>query len=525
MRLNEDGEIDLLDKGVRAQVLSDINQEDNHNRKRDQQKRYDVYHGRQDVYILERLRKEFSQKTVDEMRKILSINLAKRIIDEKSSVYTREPERTFYTKSGADLTDAQTEQLEALYRFNNVDTALALTNVAKNRHDQCALMCVPDKMGGFKVRAVSPIHYDVIPSNKDPEKAYAYIISVWDKDLRGTVRSGQGEPTQLNQYKGNDRTNQSIADDDDARALHQRFVVWTAKEHFIMNGGGKIQGEIMPNPIKMLPFIDVAPAEKDFQFFVRRGSNTIDFSLDYGMLLSDNANVIRLQSYSQAVISSEKLPTNMTVGPNHILHLKLDPNRPELSPRFEFVTPNPDLAGTQSFMESMLNLHLTSEGQDPSILSTTNSGQKFNSGLDRLLSMISKFEATRDDFALFRKVEDQLVRIMGAWSNEYQNVVGDGELDSDLKIATLPDDVMVDVKFSEPEAIQTRAEQEDSIIKLIGEGLMSRLEAVMELRGVNEDEAKRILEDIDGEDFASGAEIIKPMTEVIDDGSSDIQEE
>lgn len=516
---DDNGELDLLNKNVRAQVLADIKSEENHNRKRDQQKRYDVYYGRQDVYILERLRREFDQKTVDEMRKILSINLSKRMIDEKSSVYAREPERTFYTKSGAELSEAQFEQMDTLYRYTNVNTNLRLANIAKNRHDQCALMVVPDKMGSFKVRPVSPHHYDVVPSSNDPEKAHAYILSVWDKDFYGTARSGNKEPTQLNNYKGNDRRNQAIADDDDAREFMKRFVVWTKDYHFVMNGGGQVIGEVMPNPIGMLPFVDIAPPEKDFQFFVRRGSNTIDFSLDFGMLLSDNANVIRLQSYSQAVIASEKIPSNFTVGPNHILHLKLDKNVPELTPRFEFVTPNPDLAGTQAFLESILNLHLTAEGQDPSILSTKGDGQKYNSGLDRLLSMISKFEATKEDFALFRKVEDQLVKLLVAWSNAYQNVVGEGELDEELRQASLPEDVYVDVKFGEPEAVQTKAEIEDSVIKLLSEGLLSRKEAIMELREVNEDEAERILQEIDMEDELNGSANVQEIESQSNDQS------
>lgn len=516
---NEDGELDLTNNAVRLRVLEGIGSEDNFNRKRDQQKRYDVYNGQQDKYILERLNREFSRKTVQEMRKILSINLAKRIIDEKSSVYNDEPERTFFTKSGKELTEAQVEQLNALYRVNNVNTALMLTNISKTRHDQCLLMCVPDNKGKIKVRQISPMHVDVIPSANDPEQAYAVILNVWDKDTRMTAKNQSNEPTQMQQYKGNDRLNQEIADDDDAQAVMERYIVWTKDFHFVMNGKGKIVREMIPNPIGILPFIDVAPPEKDFQFWVRRGSNTIDFSLDYGMMLSDNANVIRLQAYSQAVIASEKVPENLTIGPNHVLHLKLDPKRPELSPRFEFVTPNPDLSGTQKFMEGLLNLHLTAEGQDPSIISTTSDGQKFNSGLDRLLSMISKFEATRQDFALFRNVEDQLIKIMSAWSNDFQNVTGEGELVDELRLATLPDDVKVDVKFAEPEAVQTKLELEESVERQHEGGYMSRVEAVMILREINRDSAIEVIEQIDKDEKQFGE--LKEEVEVV---IPDIQE-
>ena len=503
-----ENELDLLDKKVRNQVLQDIKSEDNHNRKRDQQKRHDVYNGMQDIYILERLRKEFKQKTVDEMRKILSINLAKRMIDEKASVYKREPERIFSTRSGNELTEDQLQLLENLYELLPVNHSFHRGNILQNLHDQCTIMCVPDKNGSYKVRAIPPIHYDVVPSVEDPEKAHAYILNVWDRDLRGTVRSGNDEPTQLNRYKGNDRANQSIADDDDRKAMFERYIVWTKEYHFVMNGTGKILGEVMDNPIGILPFIDVAPMDKDFQFFVRRGSNTVDFSLDYGMMLSDNSNVIRLQAYSQAVIASEKIPENMTVGPNHVLHLKLDKNRPELNPRFEFVTPNPDLAGTQQFLESVLNLHLTSLGEDPAILNSRGETQKFNSGLDRLLAMISKFDATRDDFSLFKRVENEFLQILYRWSNVYQNVSGEGQLEEQFKGPMLPEDLQVDVVFHEPEAVQTKAERLETLHLARENGYKSRIDVLTEMHDVDRDKAIEIAQQIDEDERLYGDQMI-----------------
>jgi len=497
---DETGELNLLQEQNRKIILESIRSEDNFARKRDQQKRFDVYNDRQDIYILERLQREFSKKTVSEMRKILSINLSKRIIDEKSSVYNTPPKRVFHTLSGIELTEEQQLQCEHLYSVNKANFALKRSNIFFNTHDQCTIMVVPNNRGGLKIRAIPPHHYDVVPSSLDPEIAHAYILNVWDKDTHQTAKQNSSD---FQNYRSNSSINMAIADDSDYKALMERYIVWTKDYYFIMDGKGNFKTEPLTNPIGILPFIDVAPPDKDFQFFIRRGSSTIDFSIDYGMMLSDNANVIRLQSYSQAVISSEKPPTNMTVGPNHILHLKLDPKKPELSPKFEFVTPSPDLSGTQAFLESLLNLHLTSEGQDPSILSSKEgSGQRFQSGLDRLLAMISKFEATKDDFEMYRDVEKQLLTIMSRWSNQFQDVIEPGQKWVDaLTLSTLPEDITVDLKFNEPEAIQTKKDLEDSVIKLVQEGLMSRVEAIMDLRQVNRESAIEILRDIDEDAF------------------------
>lgn len=497
-------EVDLRDQKQRLLVLQGIKSEENISRKREQQKRYDVYNDQQDVYILERLRREFSEKTVQEMRKIFSVNLSKRIIDKRSSVYLEEPERIFSRESGVELSENEQAQLESLYENLPVDQTMKRANVLKNLHQQCAIMCVPDMKGGFKLRAIHPTHYDVVPSVNDPEVAHAYILNVWDKDFRATATGRDSEVTQLSQYRENDRANQSIADDNDRQAELERYIVWTAEYHFVMDGRGKIKGELMENPIGMLPFIDVAPQDKDFQFFVRAGSGTVEFSLDFGLLLSDMANVIRLQSYSQAVIVSEKIPENTTVGPNHIMHLKLDRKNPELTPQFQFVTPSPDLAGTQNFLDSILNLHLTSLGLDPSVVNARGDAEKFSSGIDRLLSMISKFEASKDDFALFRGVEDELLELLIAWSNHFQNVVGDGALKDKFKGAILPDDIQSNVQYATPNAVETRKEQVENLSLERDGGYKSRIDILMSINNVDRDKAIEIAEQIDEDESLYG---------------------
>ena len=61
--------IDFLDGASRLRVIEEINSEENKSRKREMQKRFDVYRDRQDRYIIEKLESEFSLKTVREMRK------------------------------------------------------------------------------------------------------------------------------------------------------------------------------------------------------------------------------------------------------------------------------------------------------------------------------------------------------------------------------------------------------------------------------------------------------------------------
>ena len=486
--------INVLDPAMRVQVLQDIDSEDNRSRKREHQKRFDVYRERQDRYILERLMREFDSITVNRMRKIFSVNLSKRIVDEMSSIYNMSPDREFFRSGEADLSDAEFSQLEALYSDCRVNAAMRKANQFYNLHDQCALMVVPES-GTLKVKAVPPFHYDVIPDARDPEKAFAYILNVWDFDLHKSVRDNQSEPTQLTRYRQNDRINQKIADESDRLAAQKRFIWWTDEWHFTTDERGKLTSEVVPNPIGALPFIDVAD-DKDFEFFVRRGTSVVDFALDFGLLLSDLANIIRLQGYSQAVVMSEQQPVDTKVGPDHVIWLKMDRGA-TVQPSFQFVSPSPDLSGSLEFLETTLRMFLSSRGIDPATISGRGEAKSFSSGVERLLAMLDKFEATRTDFDLFKRVEKQMFMLLKSWSNVFQNVNGEGSLMPELKQAIVSDDAMIDIKFNEPMAVQTQAEKEDSVIKLMDQGLMSRKEAIMKLRDVSDDAAETILSEID----------------------------
>ena len=219
------------------------------------------------------------------------------------------------------------------------------------------------------------------------------------------------------------------------------------------------------------------------------------------MVLSDLANTIRLQNYSQAVISSDKKPTNVRVGPQEILWLKKDPNNPGYEPKFEFQSPSPDLGGSLEFLESLLRLFLSSRGIDPTTISGKSEGRTFGSGVERLLAMLDKFEATRSDFDLFKCAERELFEIIVAWSNELQNATGETELRSELQLATISDDTYLELKFAEPMSVMTEMERREAIKMDVESGFKSRVEAIMEMREVGEEKALEIIKRIDVEDM------------------------
>jgi hypothetical protein len=489
--------MDLLSPGFRRALIEQINSDENKRRKAESLKRFEIYHDRGDRYVVEKLLNEFEVTTVKEMRKCMSINLAKRVVDSEASVYGTEPERTF-----EGLNEVQTQLIMDIYDDGKFNHKLKLANRYYKLEDQCAIQVIPQD-GEIKLRVLLPHHYDVVPDPMNPEKAYAYIVSTFNRgdymQDNSSVRSPIGEDLASQVI---DRQNQDIADGDDYQGSMNMYEVWTKDLNFFMDQDGNILSTETLNELQELPFIDVA-CDKDFEFFIRHGNSTTDFSIDLNVLLSDIWNINRIQGYAQGIISSEQPPSGQVVGPNRYMWLQIDPNKP-VQPSFQFQNPNPDLASSLELLEMSIRLFLTSKGLDPKVLSGKGDGQNIQSGIQLLLSMIQKFEATKDDFDLFRWVEYEIAELVAKWVNVLQ---GSQVLETEYQGVLLPEEIDVSVKFHEPQLIQTKQEKEDSLIKLMDKGLISKTKVLAELHGVSDDQAKKMMEEIDKENVLTAPKI------------------
>lgn len=500
----------VLDISVRKSIIDEILSRENMERKEESRRRFDVFKKRQAQQILEKLVKEFSQKTVSQMRTITSINLVPRIVGEEASIYKNEPERTFTLEGGKELSENEQSQIDNLYKFGKVNVKNKKSNKYFKLQNQCSIQVIP-RDGVIDSRVLQPHHFDVVPDDIDPEKAYAYILSAYDRSQLEV----SGYKSLSNENKWSDTINQKIADTDDYRKNLMRFVWWTAEYNFITDGYGKfvdafgnkyeqVNMSTDVNPIGELPFIDIA-SDKDFEFWDRAGNDTVDFALDFGVLLSDTADINRMQGHSQAIIYSEAPPESMQIGPHKVLHIPQDPNK-EIQARFEFANPNADMQASLELLETYLRLFLSSKGLDPKTISGKIDSSRFASGVDRLLAMIEKFEASQDDIDLYRWVEQKQFKLMVKWSNLFQSVTSPNgrvqPLREELRLATLPEDIVLTTVFKKPEVVQTKSEKEDSAIKQLDAGLMSRSEAISDIRGITQDEAKEKVKEIDQESLA-----------------------
>lgn len=485
----------ILDAEVRKQIINDIKSSENVARKRNEQRKFDIYRKRQALYVLERLTSEFDPKTVKGMRKILSINPCKRIVDEQASLYVDEPDRHW---TNAENNEQLLEQLKNLYSLGKIDPQFRLANRYFKLHGQSCLYVLPKK-GKIIARALTPKDYDVIPDADDPEQAFAYVLNIFDANLHKTTPSPTLENSSASSYNVNDNRNQLIADANDPKLANERYVFWSAEVHLTCDGRGEIvDGLLEQNPIERLPFIDLAN-EKDFQFFVQLGSDVAEFVIDLLLQLSDLANTVKFQNYSQAVISSPNQPVGLNIGPDKVLWLQTDPNSDAPPPNFEFVSPSPDIMGTLELVNVMLKMFLSSHGLNPGTVSGKNELEKFTSGIDHLLANLDKFKASKEDMDVFRAAEQEMFEIMRAWHTVLFNVTDEMALNDELKLSVIPEDVQLDVAFKEPQAVQTQTETEDSCLKLVQAGLMTKCEAVKRIYGVDDEKAEEMVAELEME--------------------------
>jgi hypothetical protein len=467
--------MDYLSKFDRLKIIEDIKAEENRARKRKSFKEFECYTDNLKKYVDEAIVKQFSAKTKSMMPVVASINLVKRIVDQESSVYMEPPNRTFVGSI-----DEQTEQqLEALYEEISFDTkalkAERIFNLQKQAHVYFRLVD-----GKFLVQPIYAHNLDVVESETNPEIADAYIISNFDKT----------------EDVDSDQVNQIIADKDDYKRSLERYTLWTKDYNFVFNGNGDIVGDQndIENPLGIVPIIDLA-LTKDFTYYVQDGSNLVNFCIDYNVSLSDLMFISRLQGFAQGAVSGDKeVLDKMTTVEMGVAHLIKLANSPDGNPtKLEFIQRGSDINGSIRSIEVLLSTYLTSKGIDPKVVTGSGESVKYSSGIDRLLAMIEKFEASRANFDLFLSYERKALDILASYLRVYN---GRPQILDSKYFMTLPEDLSVSVKWRKPEMIQGEKEKVDLYKAKIDANLMSPVEAIMEDRKLSREEAEFVYRQI-----------------------------
>lgn len=475
--------INYLDLGQRLRVIQAIKDEQNEDRKAKSEKECEIYNDDIRPYVLEYLKTRFTDSTVSEMPIIASINLSQKIVNQEASIYRNAPKRTF-----TNLTDEQHEVALKIYDDMLADTVMLNANRFYRLQKQTHVKVFPMK-GKLVMKNYKNHQIDAEPDMMMPEHPNGYVFTGYDKFFGAKERT----------YQDSDGLNSVMADEEDYKSTLERYVVWADGVHFVMDGNGAILTEDTDNPLdNILPVIDIS-TNKDNEYFVSYGNALADFAVEFNGHLSSLAHVVDLQGFSQAIVKGDPdlIPKNLTVGPNHIIYLPVNKDQ-GIESDFEFANPGSDIAGSQAFIESLLSMFLSSRGVDPKTVSGSATGdQQFSSGIERLLSMIEKFEASRDDISLFERAEKELWGLVKRWHNVLKNT---DQLDDQYKTIDFPDDSEIVIEFQAPELVQTEKEKLEGIELKLNMGLISQRMAISDYHETDdEDKINELMDEIEGE--------------------------
>ena len=484
-------EQDVLNEAFRKQVLDEITAPENEFRKNESRRRYAVYNNNLLEIVKSELAKEYSLETVEQFRTQTSINLVPRIIKEKASIYKNAPERTF-----TELNDVQEEYVKELYLDNKFNVTYKNANTFYKLQDQDTIQWIPQN-GKIHGRVLQPHHYDVIPSDQDVMNPMCYIVNLLNEERFIASFSDSTE-----RHSSRNFTDEIIADWDDQKRFLARFSWWTDNYNFITNGFGGIVSDTadITNSLGTLPFVDVAdPSDKDFRFWVFKQSLLVRFQIDFCKDLTDLSETMKMQGFSTGILIAEKKPESINIGARKFMFIPLDPNNPQAKPSFDFKNPTPDLLAQMNIILDKLSMFLSTQGIDPKLVSGVANVQQFNSGVERLLSQIQRFEASNDDLDLFRWVESRSYGIIKGWNNILAADLAPG-------FQMIPDESEVMVNFEKPEVIETKKEREDRQIVLVDNSLQTRKKAIMNIHEVDQDTAEEMMKEIENEMPSIGSE-------------------
>lgn len=488
-------ELNYLNPAVRESIIEEINSNENKEQKNLSVSQYEIFKDRIMPFVTRYLERFYSSKTMKELPIIASVNLASRIIKQEARIYVEKPQRVFQGMS-----EDQAEVMQRVYDQMGLDSVMLKANqLYKLQGDQIHVyITLNDRQ--LKAKTLMRHQVDAVAKPSDPEMADAYVLSGFDKFTYNNSRRSNNYDGKTIDTTYDDGRNQMIGDPDDYKSLTERYAFWTKDLNFITTKDGALVTQELPNPIGLIPIVNIANG-KDGEYWIRTGSSVTDATIQYNSMLTDLAHISRMQGFAQAYMigTEDTLQDNVQVGTNFILRLKVDPNNP-VTPQFGFASPNPDLAGTIQVMESFLSSLFTSRGLDPKIVNQKGESNRFSSGLERLLAMIEYFVPSKSDYDTFLKAEQEIFNIVRAYINTYKGT----DLLDVSGIADIPMDATVSVSFAEPQMIETEAERLNRIQQMVELGVMSEIEKIQEVRRVDFDKAQEILTQINSERVVNG---------------------
>ena len=454
----------------RKQILQEIRGEENRRRMQNSQTEWDIYTGNIRPYVEQRLIRRFNAKFVCKLPLVSSVNVLKRLIKKKASIYKEKPDREFIG-----LSEEQAKFAQRIYKDARANFVMSEANALYELQCNQTHILVEPKNGRIVFRPMKSHQINVVPYEDDPETAEFFIISNFNSN------------DNQNKTNSSDYINQKIADLNDSALAKERHIVWGREDHYVMNGKGEIISEDTRNPIApLLPIVEVS-AMKDFKYWREETNDVADFTIEHNVSLTMESHIVERQGFSQAYMKGPEslLPETVETGPTSIIRIVTDPNQPSSDSEFGFATPGSNISGTIEHNEKKLSQFLSSQGIESNSITGQSSGNSYTSGQDRFLAQLENFQAAGEAMEIFKDAEMAIWEIIKAWHSKTK-------LDKKYG-TTIPMTAEMEIKFSPPTAVLSETEKLDYAERMQDLGQWDRYDVYAYLNSTTRDKAMEIL--------------------------------
>lgn len=424
----------ILTQDFIRDTIKEIESEENLKRKRQSWNSERIRTGDLKPFVEARIKEMYPE--THSMYSISDYSILSKVTNKKSKAYKEQPIRKITGKKvkgedGAEIDtgSAPTEVYTEIVKRYGLNQAMQTLDVVFNENKYALLACFMDReMIGSQVKyfhkffALAPYEFDVIR-----DKDGAVICVILSYPSTSVTGSGDGINSKIATLGNADEGNSPRV-----------YAFWTETQHCVVEVKGKMNDENksftlvqvpgqaadLKNPYGCLPFVYV-PFDRDMNY--PNANPLASQTIEFNALMSVYLTSANMQIGILRIKRPEKQKFNIT---SHSLYTAIEvpqSSREEDSETdVDFISPDPDLNGHKEAVITYLQTILDEQGINGS--QVINQGEKYSSGLDRLLAQADVQSLIEENQEIYSKVEESIYRIV---SQQLRVIAGKDILPSD----------------------------------------------------------------------------------------------
>lgn len=519
MKIEKEDEI--LNINVRQQIIKEIHQDEEQERRELKFKEYMMIKGRNYSFIHEKLKELYSEATMEKIKyAITDIPINKKIINKLAKVYNNGASREI---SG---NEEQTRYLEALSEILNVNTNMRALNVGLRQSYNMAMFVKPYKLEDkwhLDLIPLYPFLYSVIEHRQNRKKAMVHVLSDFQERSSGNYTLSDNprkslaamERTSVNddnrsdyyqQIKGNGK-DEIIADSYLDQFKDNIYTFWSKNYHFITDVEGNIlsketkrpiegtiEDEDLKNPIEFPTIIDFT-INTDNSFWSTEYNNLCHSDILLNCMLTNLNHISTVQGYGKFYMKGSDLPEFIVNAPDIAVKLEYDEGDPV--PEIGYVNSTPQINELRNNVEMLLGMILSTNNCSVSSIKTNLDSNIHPSGVSKILDMAESTEDIEDQKQTFYDKEIEMWLAITKWL-KYLN--GEGELDDKLAVSMLNEEEVLNkfnIHFKSKKPVMTETDHLANIKTRKDIGLNTMAELIqMDRENITIEEAENKYEEI-----------------------------